>query len=79
MKSGLSLQCRAPLLLESMALMSSAVLLELTTVEFRSCDTLALESKSVNRQTEMLLDVGLFSLYTAGSGSLISVGRKELG
>lgn len=79
MKSGLSLQCRAPLLLESVALMSSARLLELTTVELWSCDTLVLESKSVNRQTEVLLDVGLFSLYTAGLGSLISVGRKELG
>lgn len=75
----LSLQCRAPLLLEPTAPMSSAVRLELNTVDPGSCNTLVLESKSVNRQTEVLLDVGLLSWYTAGSGFLISVGRKELG
>lgn len=57
--------------------MSSAVLLEPNTVELRLCDTLILESKSVNRQTEVLLDLGLLSWYTAGSGFLISVGQKE--
>lgn len=61
-----------------MTLMSSAVLLEPNTPG--SCVTLViLESKSVNRQTEVLLDLGLLSWYTAGSGFLISVGQKELG
>lgn len=75
----LALQRRAPLLLEPTALMSSAMLLELNTVDCGSCDTLILESKSVNRQTDVLLDLGLLSWYTAGSGFLISVGQKELG
>lgn len=72
------LKSRAPLLLEPVAFMSSAVFSVRISVCFVFCDTLVLESKSVNRQTEML-DLGLLSWYTAGSGSVISVGQKDLG
>lgn len=67
-KSKLLLQARAPLLLESIVFMSSEVLFNLIMLDSVDGFTLTFESKSVNRQTEMLLNSGLFSWYTAGSG-----------
>lgn len=71
LKSVLVLQARAPLLLEFIDHMSRTVLFSLIIVDSGACSSLVSESKSVNRQTEMLLDLGLLSWYTAGSGSVI--------
>lgn len=67
----------APLLLESIDLMSSTVLSEMNTSDAMSFDTLTLESKSVNRQMLLFLDLGSLSLYTAGFGSWMSVGQED--
>lgn len=67
----------APLLLESIDLMSSTVLSEMNTSDATSFDTLTLESKSVNRQMLLFLDLGSLSSYTAGFGSWMSVGQKD--
>lgn len=67
----------APLLLESIDLMSSTVLSEMNTSDAMSFDTLTLESKSVNRQMLLFLDLGSLSSYTAGFGSWMSVGQED--
>lgn len=59
--------------------MSSTVLFEPNAEEPVAWGTSVLESKSVNRQMEVLLDLGLLGWYTAGSGFLTSVDQMELG
>lgn len=75
-------QVTIPLLLDPRTSMSSAVLFVLC-IMFHLlpviCVSWTSESKSVNRQTEVLLDSGLLSWYTVGLGSLISVDQKDPG